>query len=196
MRQRNSFFWGGIAQRQTLNKFLRDKAFEETDQLIFVAEGYLLNKTVLFKKYGASSMADLVKQMLEHCGEAYFTEFRGCFSGAVYVKAENKWVDVRLEIADATGNYQKQTISPAFFVELSSGINHTVNASANAFVVIGKTVKLANGKSARFTVRSIDRRTLQSAYTNAIDINGMTAGMYIVTATADNGNVVSTKVAM
>ena len=94
------FFGGGIAQRQTLNKFLRDKAFEETDQLIVVAEGYLLNKTVLFKKYGASSMADLVKQMLEHCGEAYFTEFRGCFSGAVYVKAENKWIVYTNQIGD------------------------------------------------------------------------------------------------
>lgn len=112
------------------------------------------------------------------------------------VKAENQWVDVRLEIADATGNYQKQTISPAFFVELSSGISKTVNATANAFVVIGKTVKLADGRAARITVRSIDGRTLQSAYTNVIDMNGMTAGMYIVTATADNGNVVSTKVAM
>lgn len=130
--------------------------------------------------------------------EKYFMPAFGHFYEADLsgVKAENQWVDVRLEIADATGNYQKQTISPAFFVELSSGISKTVNATANAFVVIGKTVKLADGRAARITVRSIDGRTLQSTYTNVIDMNGMTAGMYIVTATADNGNVVSTKVAM
>lgn len=91
---------GGTAQRQTLNKFIQDKAFEETDQLIIVAEGYLLNKTALFAKYGASSVAGLISQMLERNGESFLSEFRGCFSGAVYVKAENKWLVYTNQIGD------------------------------------------------------------------------------------------------
>ena len=91
---------GGTACRQTLNKFLQDKAFEETEQLIIVADGYLLNKTKLFEKYDASSMADLVSQMLQRCGESFFFEFRGCFSGAVYVKTEEKWIVYTNQIGD------------------------------------------------------------------------------------------------
>jgi asparagine synthase (glutamine-hydrolysing) len=92
--------WGGIAQRQTLNKFIQDKAFEETDQLIIIAEGYLLNKTELFGKYIASTMAELIRHMLQNCGETFFAEFRGCFSGAIYIKAEDKWIIYTNQIGD------------------------------------------------------------------------------------------------
>ena len=53
----------------------------------------------------------------------------------------------------------------------------------------------SDGKAAKITVRSIDGRTMQSAYTNAIDLSNMGTGMYIVTAQTDNGTV-SAKVAL
>ena len=59
----------------------------------------------------------------------------------------------------------------------------------------GKTVRLADGKAAKITVRSIDGRTMQSTYANAIDLSNMGTGMYIVTAQTDNGTV-SAKVAL
>lgn len=90
----------GKFQRQTLNKFLNDKAFEETEKLIVVLEGYLLNKIVLFKKYNVFRVSELVAAMLEKNGEAFFSEFRGCFSGAVYVKAEDKWIVFTNQIGD------------------------------------------------------------------------------------------------
>lgn len=92
---------GGIAQWQTLNKFLQDKAFEETDELIVIEEGYLLNKGELLNKYGVESVAELVEKMLHDCGESFFSEFRGCFSGAVYVKAVDKWIVYTNQIGDA-----------------------------------------------------------------------------------------------
>ena len=91
---------GGIAQRQTLNKFIQDKAFEETEQRIIIAEGYLLNKAELFKKYDSSTITELISHTLEICGEAFFSEFRGCFAGAVYVKAEDKWIVYTNQIGD------------------------------------------------------------------------------------------------
>lgn len=91
---------GGTAQWQTLNKFLLDKAFEETEELLIIAEGYLLNKAKLFQKYSAGSVAELVAIMLESYSEAFFSEFRGCFSGAVYVKAEDKWIVYTNQIGD------------------------------------------------------------------------------------------------
>lgn len=91
---------GGSVQRQTLKKFLQDKAFEETDALIVIVEGYLLNKTILFEKYGASTVTELVSLMFCCCGEAFFSEFRGCFSGAVYVKRESKWIVFTNQIGD------------------------------------------------------------------------------------------------
>ena len=91
---------GGTAQWQTLNKFLQDKAFEETEQLIIVAEGYLLNKAELFEKYDASTTGALISKMLQRSGESFLSEFRGCFSGAVYVKSEDKWIVYTNQVGD------------------------------------------------------------------------------------------------
>lgn len=68
--------------------------------MIVVAEGYLLNKTELFRKYTASTMTELISHMYRDCGEAFFTEFRGCFSGAIYVKEENKWIVYTNHVGD------------------------------------------------------------------------------------------------
>lgn len=90
----------GKAQVQTLNKFLQDKVFVETDQLIIISEGYVLNKVKLFEKYEVTAMSELVNIMLQECGDAFFSEFRGCFSGAVYRKAEDKWIVYTNQIGD------------------------------------------------------------------------------------------------
>ena len=90
----------GNIQRNTLNKFLHDKAFEETDELIVIVDGYLLNKTALFDKYNSSTIAELIAVMLKKNGEDFFSEFRGCFSGAVYVKREEKWIVFTNQIGD------------------------------------------------------------------------------------------------
>lgn len=57
-------------------------------------------------------------------------------------------------------------------------------------------MRLADGKAASIVVRSIDGRTLQSAYASEVDLGAMGAGIYVVTATTADGRVVSTKVMM
>lgn len=82
----------GTVKRHTLNKFLADKAFAETDELIVVLEGYLLNKIALFEQYGAQTVTELVHTMYRTRGETFFADFRGAFSGALFDKAKQKWL--------------------------------------------------------------------------------------------------------
>ena len=78
--------------RNTLSKFLDDKAFFETDNYIIITEGVLLNKQELKNKYGAFSTKELLCKLIAQYGETFFSVFKGSFSGAAYFKQENKWV--------------------------------------------------------------------------------------------------------
>ena len=90
----------GTAARQTLDKFLDDKAFSETEDFVVILEGYLLNKAELFKNYSVSSTTDLVATMFKEIGEQFFKSFRGCFSGALFLKYERKWIVFTNQIGD------------------------------------------------------------------------------------------------
>ena len=131
--------------------------------------------------------------------EKYFMPAFGHFFEAdlsgVKADKENAWFDVRLEIADATGNYQKQTLSPGFQTNsTSSGIEQIT--SGNALITKGNTIMLADGKEATLTVYSIDGRILKSVYANSIDLSNMVSGIYVVKATTEQEKVISTKVAL
>lgn len=116
---------------------------------------------------------------------------------AVKVDGNDAWFDLRLEMADAAGNYQKQLLSPAFMVNCTAASIEQVSvAASNVLVVVGRSIVLADGNVADITVRSIDGRTLHSACANGIDLSGIGPGVYIVTAVTANGNVVSAKVAL
>ena len=82
----------GTVKRSTLNKFMDDKAFYTDEKYIIVLDGYLLNKKDLLLQYGASDVAALIRKMYEKCGNAFFEDFRGCFSGAFIDKTKDKWI--------------------------------------------------------------------------------------------------------
>lgn len=125
-----------------------------------------------------------------------FGNFYEADLSSVNVEAADTWFDVRVEMSDATGNYQKQTISPAFKVATISAIDQAKAAVGSSLVVMGKRVALADNGKADFTVRSIDGRTMQSAFANGVDLSGMGSGIYVVTAVLADGITFSTKVAM
>lgn len=152
----------------------------------------------LYAPHGTDAWTELT---LTENADKYFMPFFGHFYEAdlsgVTVEEEGTWFDLRLEMADATGNYQKQLIAPAFKVDYnSSSISDVVASAKSAFIVNGKMVMLADGNVANITVHAIDGRTLQSAFANGIDLSGMDSGIYIITATTKGGNVASTKVAL
>lgn len=134
---------------------------------------------------------DPAKYFMPAFGHFYEADLSG-----VIADTKDAWFDVRLEMADAAGNYQKQTISPAFKTNATSSVSLATNESNGSLVVYGKTVRLSNDKVADFTVRSIDGRTLLTAHASYINLDSMGQGMYIVTAKTANGNTVSTKVAL
>lgn len=134
---------------------------------------------------------DPAKYFMPAFGHFYEADLSG-----VIADTKDAWFDVRLEMADAAGNYQKQTISPAFKTNATSSVSLATNESLGALVVYGKTVRLSNEKVADFTVRSIDGRTLLTAHACYISLDSMGQGMYIVTAKTANDNTVSTKVAL
>lgn len=83
---------GATAKRQTLNKFLADKALVKTDMGILVAEGALLNKSELYKKYGVDTVEALLLRMYELRGETFAAELRGPFTCALYFEQKDLWL--------------------------------------------------------------------------------------------------------
>lgn len=78
--------------RNTLSKFLDDKAFDLDSSYCIITEGVILNKMELFEEWGADSVFDLVVKMYQERGESFFADFRGPFSGALYDRAQDKWI--------------------------------------------------------------------------------------------------------
>lgn len=83
---------GFFCARNTLNKFLDDKALYEDEDFVVIAEGVLLNKNELLKATGTRSITELAIQGYLNKGDAFFDEFRGPFSGALYDKAKRRWI--------------------------------------------------------------------------------------------------------
>lgn len=82
---------GYICARNTLNKFMADKLFENTEHYVLIIEGVILNKCLLMEKYDAPTWKDTLQAMVTKGGEAFFKELEGPFSGAVYDKGTEEW---------------------------------------------------------------------------------------------------------
>ena len=72
--------------RHTINKYLNDKIFKETQKYIFILEGFILNLTELKIKYKVDNLESLLEIMYEKNGDTFFNELRGSFSGFVFDK--------------------------------------------------------------------------------------------------------------
>lgn len=81
-----------MAVRNTLNKFMADKAFYSNEKYFVIVEGFLLNKLKLLDEYNVATVEDLVIQMYKHKGETFFNLFRGSFSGVLYEYSSDTWL--------------------------------------------------------------------------------------------------------
>lgn len=89
-----------VVRWNALDKFREDKIFKESEDAIIVLDGVILNKQELIKKYKQDSWFETICFMY-HRSEIFFSEFRGCFSGAYYDKEKDKWIF----FADQIGNH-------------------------------------------------------------------------------------------
>lgn len=79
-------------KRNTLNKFINDKVFCETETHFVLLEGVIYNFCELRDSCGCPDYSSTVVSMLENEGALFFQKFKGSFSGAVYDKKEKKWI--------------------------------------------------------------------------------------------------------
>lgn len=83
---------GFQVERRVVNKFMNDRIFSETPDFFVLVEGVVLNNHELMERYACSSWLDCVLKMYESEGDAFFSAFRGSFSGALLDKKHNKWL--------------------------------------------------------------------------------------------------------
>ena len=93
--------------RHTIDKFLDDKIFEETNNYIFILEGFIFNLYELKIKYNEKVLSTLLETMYNKLGEAYFRDFKGSFSGLVYDKTKKILIVFTDQIGDKQVFYYK-----------------------------------------------------------------------------------------
>lgn len=127
-----------IIKRNTLNKFLGDKVFEEREKSIIITEGVILNKLQLMEKYGLQTFPQTIEYMYANNGETFFDEFRGSFSGGYFDKEKGIWLFYTNQIGDKPlfyykgGNNMIAASSVNYIIEVlkSMGISYSINEKA------------------------------------------------------------------
>ena len=94
-------------ERHVVNKFMNDRLFFDDEGIVIVLEGVVLNNRQLIEKYQANDWKHCVEEMYRKKGNAFFNEFRGSFSGALYDKEKNKWLIYTDHIGDKQVFYSK-----------------------------------------------------------------------------------------
>ena len=79
-------------KRNTLNKFIDDKLFVETDEFIILLEGIIYNKKKLEQTTNSHAFSDAVQTLLKTNIKELLKKLDGIFSGAVLYKKENRLI--------------------------------------------------------------------------------------------------------
>ena len=114
-------------KRNVLKKFLNDKMFVENDSFIVIIDGIVLNKKNLMEKYNCSSLLELV-ETLSKKDKAFFKEFEGSFSGAIYYKDIDEWYIFTSPLGEKAIFYYKENNKYLIGSQLNY-ITDTLNAN-------------------------------------------------------------------
>ena len=86
--------------QRTIDKFLNDKLFVDTEHYLLIIDGVVLNNCALIKQYNSTSWQACVETMYKELGEAFYLPWRGSFCGLLYDKQEGKWLLFTNHIGD------------------------------------------------------------------------------------------------
>ena len=89
-----------LIKRNTLNKFLDDKVFYEDNRYILITEGVILNSKELCMKNNQPNLTELIINYLDKGNIEFFSDFRGSFSGAFYLKDKDEWIIYTNQVGD------------------------------------------------------------------------------------------------
>lgn len=112
------------AKRNTLNKFLSDKEFWSDEDVCVIVDGVILNRLGLLRKYGADTMSDLCSKMYSAEGEAFFRDFRGSFSGAMYDRKK----DLLIAYTNHVGDHPLFYLDGKDEIVIGSQVNYVIDA--------------------------------------------------------------------
>lgn len=99
---KEAVIYGYNVKVNTINKFVNDKAFFIDGNYLIICEGVLLNKTALLNKYNVKAVNELIIKMYEKCGNTFFDEFRGSFSGLLLDHKRNRLIAYTNHYGDNT----------------------------------------------------------------------------------------------
>lgn len=153
------------------------------------------NQLTVKAEYSPFATNDWKEIKVEEIDDLYFMPGFGYFYRGSLADVEgessNGWYDVRLSLTDAAGNYQTQTISPAFKIDASLGVNKIIQKDVYA-VNNGEILVVRGMENTNVELYSADGRFVQKGSNSELNIAALPAGLYIVKV--DNGeNVVVLK---
>lgn len=103
--------------------------------------------------------------------------------------SENGWFDVRIRLTDASGNYQEQTLSPAFWIEANVGVNEVAGSEIGVAVANGR-ITVCGCENPTIEVYSTDGMLLRRASATSLDATAFGSGIYLVSVTDGSARVV------
>lgn len=158
---------GFSAERRVINKFMDDRLFIEDEEFVIIVEGVVLNKRQLIEQYAINDWKNCIVEMYRRNGDAFFNEFRGSFSGALYEKKEDKWLIYTGHIGEKQVFYSKTPDGFLFGSEMRFMVETLkLNSLPVTIDKTGAYLSLTNGFC-------IEDRTLVE------EIHKLTAGHYI-----------------
>lgn len=116
------------------------------------------------------------------------TYYRGSLA-SVDRPSENGWFDVRIRLTDASGNYQEQTLSPAFWIEANVGVNEVAGAEIGVAVANGR-ITVCGCDNPTIEVYSTDGMLLRRINATSLDAISFGSGIFLVSVTDGSNRVV------
>ena len=109
------------------------------------------------------------------------TYYRGSLAG-IDRKSENGWFDVRITLTDASGNYQEQTLSPAFKIDSCVGVDRVAYPEIAVSVTNGNIMVLGC-QNPVVEVYSADGIMLNRVNGQYVEAAQLGHGIYLVNVT-------------
>jgi len=135
----NSIIYKNIfLKRSTLDKFLDDKIFLETEDYLLSIEGVILNKAEILEKFKSNNWQKTIISILK-TDHIFFNRFRGSFSGFVYDKKNKESIVFTNHIGDKTIFYYENNGELLFASEINTilklmiknNLEYTLNKKAS-----------------------------------------------------------------
>lgn len=114
----------------------------------------------------------------------YLPGFGNIWKGSLASVDVTGWVDMRISLTDDAGNYQVQTIEPAFFIERATGINEIQNDKISMHQE-GNLLKFEKPVNDKIEIYSINGVKVLQTTDNVINLDRLPQGVNIIKCTSE-----------